>query len=237
VAEESLTGRGPRPTLSQSQYSGLGSAVGDLVVVGLDAVLRGQQHDTPPATRAQVIEELAQHPHRTHEVNVKGGTPALLIDLVELTLGPGHAGRLDEDVDRTEGVLHLLVQLRQRVSVSDVGREGDEPVISAVESLRSLGEFVRVEVGDGNVGSLGKEEFRGVPANTRISASDERSASVESKIHDSSSWLADGSREVLRRISKHCDGLVGASGKVPQQHTDRLAVGQVVDDLPIPSFH
>jgi len=80
----------------------------------------------------------------------------------------------------------LLVQLRQRVSVSDVGREGDETVISDVESLRSLGEFVRVEVGDGNVGSLGKEEFRGVPANTRISASDERSASVESKIHDSS---------------------------------------------------
>lgn len=186
VDEESFTGIGPRQTLSQSQYSGLGSAVGDLVVVGLDAVLRGQQHDTPPATRAQVIEELAQHPHRTHEVNVKGGTPALLIDLVELTLGPGHAGRLDEDVNRTEGVLHLLVQLRQRVSVSDVGREGDETVISDVESLRSLGEFVRVEVGDGNFGSLGEEEFRGVPANTRISASDERSASVESKIHDSS---------------------------------------------------
>ena len=103
---------------------------------------------------------------------------------MEFTLGSGHTGRLDEDVNRAEGIPHVLVQLRQRIDVSNVSREGNQAVIRSIESLRRLSELVRVEVGDGDFGPLGEEELRGMPANTRISAGDKCSASIKSKIHE-----------------------------------------------------
>ena len=76
------------------------------------------------------------------------------------------------------------MELGQGVGVGDVGREGDETVLGRIKVLRGLGELVGVKVGDGNLRSLRKEEFRGVPTDARVGTGDEGYPPIESEIHD-----------------------------------------------------
>ena len=104
----------------QGEDPGLGGAVGQFVVVGLDGIFGRDQDEPSPPTLAQRGKELPGDADGAEQVGFDGVHPSLIVDLVEQPGRTGDTGAVHEDVDVTHYRLDLVVQRLERFRAADV---------------------------------------------------------------------------------------------------------------------
>ena len=148
--------------------------------------VRGDVDDAAPAALAHAGGRGPHQAHRRHHVQLPGGVPVLVGDVVEVAPAWRCPALLTSDVGGAEALLGRGEDALGGVGVGDVAGEGLGLAAGVLPGLEALvGGLDHVALGAGDeqdAGALGAEHPRGLAADAPAGAGDDAGAAVEPQV-------------------------------------------------------